>query len=76
MAAIGRNAPCPCGSGKKYKRCCLLKAQQISWKTRIAIALVALVLLTGAVFMLMSLGEFGGGCPLGTTWSAEHAHCH
>jgi hypothetical protein len=21
----GRNAPCPCGSGKKYKNCCLLK---------------------------------------------------
>jgi MtfA peptidase len=21
----GRNAPCPCGSGKKYKDCCLLK---------------------------------------------------
>jgi hypothetical protein len=20
---IGRNAPCPCGSGKKYKQCCL-----------------------------------------------------
>src|SRR5919199_1435854 len=20
----GRNDPCPCGSGKKYKRCCLL----------------------------------------------------
>ena len=19
---IGRNAPCPCGSGKKYKKCC------------------------------------------------------
>ena len=19
---IGRNAPCPCGSGKKYKNCC------------------------------------------------------
>ena len=19
---IGRNEPCPCGSGKKYKRCC------------------------------------------------------
>ena len=24
MAKIGRNAPCPCGSGKKYKKCCLL----------------------------------------------------
>jgi len=25
MEKIGRNAPCPCGSGKKYKKCCLLK---------------------------------------------------
>jgi hypothetical protein len=23
---IGRNMPCPCGSGKKYKHCCLVKA--------------------------------------------------
>jgi hypothetical protein len=23
MAKIGRNDPCPCGSGKKYKRCCM-----------------------------------------------------
>lgn len=23
MGKIGRNAPCPCESGKKYKRCCL-----------------------------------------------------
>jgi preprotein translocase subunit SecA len=22
---LGRNDPCPCGSGKKYKRCCYLK---------------------------------------------------
>jgi preprotein translocase subunit SecA len=22
---VGRNDPCPCGSGKKYKRCCYLK---------------------------------------------------
>ena len=20
--AVGRNEPCPCGSGKKYKQCC------------------------------------------------------
>lgn len=24
----GRNDPCPCGSGKKYKSCCLIKEQQ------------------------------------------------
>ena len=23
---VGRNDPCPCGSGKKYKQCCLLKS--------------------------------------------------
>ncbi len=23
MSTIGRNEPCPCGSGKKYKKCCL-----------------------------------------------------
>lgn len=22
---VGRNDPCPCGSGKKYKKCCLDK---------------------------------------------------
>lgn len=25
---VGRNDPCPCGSGKKYKSCCLQKEQQ------------------------------------------------
>jgi tetratricopeptide (TPR) repeat protein len=27
MARIGRNDPCPCGSGQKYKRCCLPRAE-------------------------------------------------
>lgn len=27
---IGRNEPCPCGSGKKYKRCCLAKQEAAS----------------------------------------------
>src|ERR1017187_9292128 len=24
MSKVGRNDPCPCGSGKKYKKCCLV----------------------------------------------------
>ena len=24
---VGRNSPCPCGSGKKYKRCCLASGE-------------------------------------------------
>jgi hypothetical protein len=27
---IGRNEPCPCGSGKKYKRCCLDNASPLA----------------------------------------------
>jgi hypothetical protein len=26
--SVGRNDPCPCGSGKKFKKCCLDKEQQ------------------------------------------------
>ncbi|ACN15270.1 Map [Desulforapulum autotrophicum HRM2] len=29
---IGRNAPCPCGSGKKYKNCCMDKDQVLTLK--------------------------------------------
>ncbi|MEW6408281.1 MAG: SEC-C metal-binding domain-containing protein [Patescibacteria group bacterium] len=28
MPKIGRNDSCPCGSGKKYKKCCLLKEEE------------------------------------------------
>jgi preprotein translocase subunit SecA len=27
---VGRNDPCPCGSGKKYKKCCMLKEMEKS----------------------------------------------
>jgi len=27
-AKVGRNSPCPCGSGKKYKKCCMVKDLQ------------------------------------------------
>ncbi len=26
---IGRNEPCPCGSGKKYKKCCMGKKDKL-----------------------------------------------
>lgn len=34
MAKIGRNDPCHCGSGKKYKRCCLAKGVSVSGFTQ------------------------------------------
>ena len=34
MNDVGRNDPCPCGSGKKFKRCCLGKDSPASAFTR------------------------------------------
>jgi len=31
---VGRNDPCPCGSGKKFKACCMRKGNGASPKTR------------------------------------------
>lgn len=28
MSIIGKNEPCPCGSGKKYKKCCLTDVEK------------------------------------------------
>jgi preprotein translocase subunit SecA len=33
---VGRNDPCPCGSGKKYKKCCLLKGIEYGVKNKAA----------------------------------------
>ena len=30
MAKIGRNEPCPCGSGKKFKKCCMNKLAPVT----------------------------------------------
>jgi hypothetical protein len=30
---VGRNDPCPCGSGKKYKKCCLGKENWSSYRS-------------------------------------------
>lgn len=74
--APGRNDPCPCGSGKKYKYCC---GNEPPWYENrlftgilIALAVVVGLVLIGTLF-------FGGGppdCPPGQVWSEGHGHCH
>ncbi|HEX6998661.1 MAG TPA: SEC-C metal-binding domain-containing protein [Gammaproteobacteria bacterium] len=78
MAAVGRNQPCPCGSGKKYKHCCALKAQKTPLVNRVVMSAIALMLLTGAVVMLTQLDELGSDEPTGPrrVWSEEHGHWH
>ena len=48
--AVGRNAPCPCGSGKKYKVCCLnASATQDPRMQRLMMITGALSLIAGVV---------------------------
>jgi hypothetical protein len=75
VSSIGRNDPCPCGSGRKYKRCCATKAGKAPVASRITISLIALLLLSGAVFMLVSLDDEAGVASR-RVWSEEHGHWH
>jgi hypothetical protein len=45
---VGRNDPCPCGSGEKYKRCCMARdkaalAERIAWQKAAQNMRIALV---------------------------------
>ena len=75
--AVGRNEPCPCGSGKKYKHCCALKPQRTSFGSRVAISVIGLMLLGGAIMVLVSLNDMDS-VPTGPqrVWSEEHQHFH
>jgi len=53
--SIGRNDPCPCGSGKKYKRCCLEKGSESSLQYKIILGLVVFALLAGLVLIINTL---------------------
>ncbi|MEM8961781.1 MAG: SEC-C metal-binding domain-containing protein [Acidobacteriota bacterium] len=43
MKVIARNDPCPCGSGIKYKKCCLHTGFDRNKKLRVALILTAVV---------------------------------
>lgn len=47
--SVGRNEPCPCGSGKKHKVCCLGKAPQKDRRFRRMLILLALLCIAGGV---------------------------
>jgi hypothetical protein len=72
----GRNDLCPCGSGKKYKKCCEIR-QERSRFSIILIILIAGAVLGGLAFSLTSFGDEGSSTPAaGRTWSPEHGHWH
>jgi hypothetical protein len=73
MAKAGRNDSCPCGSGKKYKKCCALtSSRRTSYTLVIAIGGAVLAAIIIAFTQFTSERE---AVP-GRVWSAEHGHYH
>lgn len=76
-ARISRNDPCPCGSGKKYKRCCEEKDAAKPQKSgAFTFTILALLIAGGAVALVFSLARGKTDPNAGRVWSAEHGHWH
>jgi len=71
MAPQGRNDACACGSGKKFKHCCALKAGR--GPSRVVVTLVAIGILAAIVIAITSARN---DATPGRVWSAEHGHYH
>ena len=70
MAKPGRNEPCPCGSGKKYKHCC--EAKKAGGLSSTVILLVIAVAIVAAILAAVGSRNESDG----RVWSAEHGHYH
>lgn len=80
-ARIRVNDPCPCGSGKKYKRCCgtpALRAREQRRANLIFAAIAALMVAaaSSAILVIRRSSEPTSSAPTGQVWSAEHGHFH
>jgi hypothetical protein len=74
MAKTGRNELCPCGSGRKYKKCCEAKERHQA-NGRLIMILVGAAVLAA---ILVGIASFTSQRATGPTrvWSAEHGHYH
>ena len=82
--AAGRNEPCPCGSGRKFKSCCIAKRQKPRGMMMLLAALLTLAV-AGAVSVASGGDDSADGTPRtapkrnappGKVWSVEHGHWH
>ena len=70
MPRPGRNDACPCGSGKKFKQCCVSKKDRMS-------PLLTVLLVAGAILaVVVIISNVRQGSNSGRVWSPEHGHYH
>jgi len=71
-AKVGRNDPCFCGSGRKYKQCCARNEEQMSRVSLLAIVGVTVAMVAVLVYSFTS--ERGSGTR--QVWDPVHGHYH
>ena len=73
---VGRNDPCPCGSGEKFKRCCQQKLGAAG--SGGALTLVVLIGVLTVVIVAGISWFTRDSVPTGSrrVWSPEHGHYH
>ncbi|HVQ16749.1 MAG TPA: SEC-C metal-binding domain-containing protein [Vicinamibacterales bacterium] len=74
MAKTGRNEPCPCGSGKKYKNCHESKTSS-SRTSQVLMVVVGAAVLAAIVAGVASFTGEGSRSAV-RVWSPEHGHYH
>lgn len=72
---LGRNDLCPCGSGRKYKRCC--ETREARRGSRLLLIAVGGAVLGAVVLGILQFtrSEEAAAGPR-RVWSAEHGHFH
>jgi uncharacterized protein YecA (UPF0149 family) len=73
MTKVGRNELCPCGSGKKHKRCCAARQPRSSRMMLIVVTGVALLALFLVVTQFTTDREASGPRRV---WDPQHGHYH
>ncbi len=74
MAKTGRNEPCPCGSGKKYKNCHESKTSSSRTSEVLMVVVGAAVLAAITAGVLSFTGERDRGGV--RVWDPNHGHYH
>jgi len=74
-AKIGRNDPCHCGSGRKYKHCHARQPEGSSPLRRFLLIAI-IVAVGGTLIMAVTSAVNRPDAPVGQVWSPEHGHYH
>ncbi len=74
--STGRNEPCPCGSGLKYKKCCINKQGKRPVYSTLLLVFGGVILLVSFVLVVQSIRNFEPSGGSKQVWSEEHQHYH